>query len=133
MIVLDTHALVWASNQERKLGRKTKALIDRWWTVGKIAVSAMTFWEAALLQSRRRLALPASVQDWRSQLLQAGLVELPVDGAIGIRALELTGLPDDPVDRLIVATALNHEATLITADEQLLAWQHSLVRHDAST
>lgn len=132
VIVLDTHAVLWATLQKRKLGRKTKTLLDRWWAAGKVAVSAMTFWEVALLLSRRRLALPAPLLEWRSRLLAAGLMELPVDGAIGFRALELTGLPDDPADRLIVATALNHSAALVTADERLLAWKHSLERHDAS-
>jgi len=133
MIVLDTHAVVWATLQKRKLGRKTKALLDRWWVGGRVAISAMSFWEIALLLSRRRLALPAPLLEWRSQLLAAGLIELPVDGAIGIRARELSGLPDDPADRLIVATALNYGAALVTADARLLAWKHLLERHDAGT
>lgn len=63
----------------------------------------------------------------------AGLIELPIDGAIGIQAVDLNGLPDDPADRLIVATALHHRAALVTADEKLLAWTHPLIRHDART
>jgi PIN domain nuclease of toxin-antitoxin system len=64
-------------------------------------------------------------------LLAAGLLELPVDGNVGIRAVGLGGLPNDPVDRLIVATALHHDAALVSADERLLGWDHPLVRHDA--
>ncbi len=84
-----------------------------------------------MLASMERVSLPAEPGDWRDQLLAAGLVELPVGGAIAIRATELTGLPDDPVDRLIAATALDHHATLVTADERILRWKHSLQRHDA--
>ena len=131
MIVLDTHVLAWAVNDERKLGRKARALIERLWERGNVAVCAMTFWEMALLQSRGRIELPAPVEEWRMQLLDAGLAELPVDGAVGIRAVELGGLPDDPADRLIIAAALHHRAALLTADEKLLAWPHTLVRHDA--
>ncbi len=133
MIVLDTHVLAWADNDERKLGRKAKALIERLWDGGNVAVCAMTFWEIALLQSKGRIDLPVQVDEWRAQLLAAGLVELPVDGTVGIRAVELSGLPDDPADRLIVATALRNRAELVTADEKLLAWPHPLVRHDART
>jgi hypothetical protein len=32
---------------------------------------------------------------------------------------------------LIVATALERGATLLTADERILGWKHTLVRHDA--
>ncbi|MEW5863448.1 MAG: PIN domain-containing protein [Pseudomonadota bacterium] len=48
-----------------------------------------------------------------------------------MRAVGLGGLPGDPVDRLIVATALRHGAALVTADERPLGWRHPMVRHDA--
>ena len=131
MIVLDTHVLAWADNDERKLGRKAKALIDRLWEGGRVAVCAISFWELALLQSKRRIKLPTRVEEWRAQLLGAGLIEFPVDGAIGTQAADLNGLPDDPADRFIVATALHYRAELVTADEKLLAWDHPLVRRDA--
>ena len=47
------------------------------------------------------------------------------------RALDLAGLPDDPADRFIVASALVHGAALMTADEKILDWRHALERHDA--
>ena len=131
MIVLDTHVLAWADNDERKLGRKARALINRMWNQGEVAVCAMSFWEMAMLQARGRIELPATAEEWRGQLLAAGLVELPVDGTVGIRAAALGGLPNDPVDRLVVATALHHGAALVTADERLLGCSHPLVRHDA--
>lgn len=131
MIVLDTHVLAWADNDERKLGRKAKALIDRFWKGGNVSVCSISFWELAMLQSKGRIKLPVGVDEWRAQLLAAGLIELPVDGSIGIQAVDLNGLPDDPADRLIVATALHHRAALVTADEKLLAWTHPLIRHDA--
>lgn len=131
MIVLDTHVLVWEAGGERKIGRKTRAMIARLWDRGEVGISAMSFWEAALLQAHGRLQLPAPAEEWRIELLAAGLVELPLDGAAGIRAVGLGGLPNDPVDRLIIATALRHGAALVTADERVLGWSHGMVRHDA--
>lgn len=131
MIVLDTHVLIWAVNKERKLGRKTKALVERAWASGGVGVSAMTFWEAGLLHERKRVILPSPAAEWREQLLAAGLTELPVDGWIATRALDLAALPADPVDRLIAATALRYQAALLTADEAILNWTHGLERHDA--
>jgi PIN domain nuclease of toxin-antitoxin system len=131
VIVLDTHVLAWADNDERKLGRRAKALINGLWVAGRVAVCAMTFWEIALLQSRGRIRLPVGVSEWRERLLAAGLLELPVDGSTAVRSVELGGLPDDPVDRLIIATALARGAALMTADERLLDWSHALERHDA--
>lgn len=131
MIVLDTHALVWAVTDDRKLGRRARALIDRLWAAGQVAVASIAFWEVGILQARRRLDLPASVREWRDSLLLAGVVELPLDGAVAVRALDLSGLHEDPVDRFIVATALVHGAALLTADDRLLDWPHALERHDA--
>lgn len=62
--------------------------------------------------------------------LQAGLREFPLDGRIGILATQLENIHRDPADRFIMATSLQHQATLITADENVLAWQSELVRQD---
>ena len=131
MIVLDTHVLVWAGSAHNKLGRKARALIDRMWANGKVSVSAIVFWEVGALEARQRLQLPAPVREWRESILAAGVVELPLNGAIALRALDLSGLHNDPADRFIVATALAHGAALMTADEKLLDWRHTLERHDA--
>ena len=62
----------------------------------------------------------------------ARLIELPLDGTVALRALDLAGLHDDPADRFVVATALVHGASLLTADVRLLDWRHPLERHDAT-
>jgi PIN domain nuclease of toxin-antitoxin system len=131
VIVLDTHVLVWAARDDRKLGRKARALIDQQWASGRVAVPAIAFWEVGLLQERSRLRLPSTVREWRDSVLAAGAIELPLDGTVAVRALDLAGLHDDPADRFIVATALVHEAALVTADERLLDWRHAMERHDA--
>ena len=84
-----------------------------------------------MLHSRRRLKLPSPAKNWRDEVLAAGVREIPLDGAIAVRALDLEGLPDDPADRFIAATAILNGAALLTADEKLLGWHHKLERYDA--
>lgn len=43
MIVLDTHVRVWAMTDDRRLGPRSRALIDRMWSRGDVAVSALAF------------------------------------------------------------------------------------------
>lgn len=61
----------------------------------------------------------------------AGLVEVSLTGEIAIRSTELEGLSYDPADRMIVATAIAHDAALLTADERILEWRGSLKTLDA--
>lgn len=131
MILLDTHVLVWLVSGERSLGSRARRMIDAAQREGEATVSAITFWEYALLFQRGRLDGQRDPTQWRRDVLAAGLLELGLTGDIGIRATELDNLPSDPADRFIVTTALVREATLVTADTQLLAWRGKLKRHDA--
>lgn len=131
MILLDTHVLVWMDTDASELGRTARHLIKQAWKEQQLGVSAITFWECAMLHARGRIRLSESPAAWRAEWLQAGLIEWPVDGTIAILAAELASLHKDPADRFIAATAIVHRATLVTADERLLEWQHSLRRHHA--
>jgi PIN domain nuclease of toxin-antitoxin system len=91
----------------------------------------MTFWEIALLTGKRRVAMELPLQHWRRDFLEQGLLEVPVTGAIGIAAAQLDGFHADPADRIIVATAWELDATLLTADRRILGWPNDLRRQDA--
>ena len=83
-----------------------------------------------MLLDKGRVAIPDDLNQWRLSLIEQGLVEIPVDGEIAARAGTLAGLPGDPADRIIVATALaGHQ--LMTADERILRWNSNLPRMDA--
>lgn len=69
---------------------------------------------------------------WPRDLLEQGLIEIPVDGRIACRAgLIARGMHGDPADRLIVATALEGHQ-LVTADRQILDWPGPLNRLPAT-
>jgi PIN domain nuclease of toxin-antitoxin system len=60
-----------------------------------------------------------------------GVREISLSADIALRAADLENLPADPFDRLIVATALIEQATLLTADQGILNWPGRLSRQDA--
>jgi PIN domain nuclease of toxin-antitoxin system len=131
LILLDTHVLWWLDQDLPALGDAALVAADEALTSGELVVSAISSCEIASLIRRGRLALRQAVADWRDELLRQHLLECPVDGTIAIAAVNLDDLHRDPADRLIVATALTMEATLLTADERILAWSGSLQRCDA--
>ncbi len=83
-----------------------------------------------MLQEKGRINLLRDIGSWRTALMEDGLIEIPVDGEIGIRANRLENFHLDPADRIIVATALGGH-TLATADDRILGWDGSLARLDA--
>jgi PIN domain nuclease of toxin-antitoxin system len=60
-----------------------------------------------------------------------GIREVALSADIALRASELENMSGDPMDRLIVATALVEEASLMTADQHILDWPGRLQRYDA--
>ena len=131
LLLLDTHVLLWLDRDDNQLGSVARSAISAAWDQGSVAVSAISFWEAAMLQARQRIALPISPQQWRSDWLGAGLQECCLDGAIALAAVSLDGFHQDPADRFISATALTLRAQLLTADVAILNWPGSLQRLDA--
>ena len=130
MILLDTQALIWLLFDDRRLGVQARGAIDDAWKAGEAAVSAISFWEMSMLHEKRRLDLLVDVGALRTNLLAEGLLEVPMNGAVGIRAAGLSDLPRDPADRIVVATALEGYR-LVTADRGILEWSGALDRMDA--
>src|SRR5262245_10521765 len=131
MVLLDTHALVWVVEGSQYLGRRVARLVDDALGSSGLGVASISFWEIAMLVHRRRIALDPSVEEWRLRVLGLGVQEVPLTGDIAIAAVGLAGLHGDPADRIIVATSIVTSATLITADDRILRWPGTLVRHDA--
>ena len=130
MLIMDTHALLWSRRRPSPIGPSSIEAIDAALQADNLAVSAFTFWEVAMLLAKERLDFPENAATWRRELLEEGLIEIPVDGDIGIRANALPDFHADPADRIIVATALSGHR-LVTADERILAWGGRLDRLDA--
>ena len=123
MILLDTHVLIHYESGDRKLGRRARAAIDRALARDELFVSALSFWEIAMLVARGRLALDTTVSAFRAAILVTGIQEQAIDGEIAITAGELPDHHGDPVDRMLVATAVVRGLALLTADTVLLDWK----------
>ena len=131
MIVLDTHVLLWLISGDEKLGLKSRVAIDNALHENKVAVSAITFWEVALLQQKKRIEFNQDIQDWRRELLGMGVTEITLSGELCVFSTTLDGFHADPADRFIVASAMMNHATLLTADNKILNWKPSFECMDA--
>ena len=98
---------------------------------GENAVSAVSFWETAMLISKGRYRLFKPIVEWRKELLTRGLTEIPIDGLIAAQAGELDWEHGDPADRIILATAMRLGLRLLTADRKILSWRGPVELIDA--
>ena len=131
MILLDTHVMLWLRLGNARLGAGARSAIDQAWQSDELCVSAVSFWEVALLKAKQRINFPEDVGLWRREQQGQGVFEIPMDGEIGIRAATLPDFHADPADRLIVATALEGHR-LVTADRRILDWPGHVSRLDAT-
>jgi PIN domain nuclease of toxin-antitoxin system len=122
LLLLDTHALVWSVEERPRLGSGAKRAINIAARLNRVAVSAISPWEVALLVSKGRLHLSTDVMVWvRNALSRPGVNLVPLEPEIAVASTRLPfEMHPDPADRIIVATARHLGATLVTADHALL-------------
>jgi len=113
--VLDTHAWIWWAGASKKLSAKARRQIDE---SAKLGVSAISCWEVAMLVAKGRLELDRDVLTWIDQALALPRVELlPLTPRIAVGSVALgDDFQGDPADRIIVATARELDAKLVTRD-----------------
>lgn len=118
MIVLDTHAWIWWAASPGRLSSRARAAID---SSGAIGVAAISVWELAMLVAKKRLELDRDVLAWARQALALPRVALlPLTPEIAVASCALPeGFAGDPADRIIVSTAREIGAAVVSKDARL--------------
>jgi PIN domain nuclease of toxin-antitoxin system len=126
-LLLDTHATIWMMRNER-LARAAQDAIDAASrSSAPVWVSPITAWEVGQLIARNRLNLSATPRGWFQRLLAVpGMRLAELSPEILIASSFLPGRPPkDPADRILLATARDLGATLVTRDRAILAYGES--------
>jgi len=117
-VLLDTHVLIWWIENSRRLGWRTKAMIQDNNTT--IWISAVAIWEISIKAAIDRLDVqPGFVDELPQEMELSGFRPLPVtfEHAFGVRHLPLHHA--DPFDRMLVAQAQCERLTILTTDPKL--------------
>jgi len=119
VILLDTHVLVWAVGDSKRLSGAAASEIRRARRHGGLAVSAITVWELATLFARGKVQAYGTIEVSINLLLEEVTVR-PITPEIAALATQFPeDYPRDPADCIIGATARAEGLTLVTHDEKI--------------
>ena len=121
MIVLDTHVIIWDALEPKRLSPKAKNLISRANETDGMIFCEISLWEIAMLIQKGRVTIDTSYLKFIQLLMASNKYILhglsPEIANISTRFP--ANITKDPADRLIAATAIIENATLVTADKNL--------------
>ena len=123
--LLDTHILFWWRMDFQRLSREQARILDELEDQGlSAALSAITLRELAQMIHRRRATVEMELEAWLDSIDSHPLLTIfPLTAKIAAESVRLgDDFPNDPADRIVVATARCHNLTLITADERIRKW-----------
>ena len=113
-LLLDTHLLLWAAGEPRRLSKPARRLIDNPDT--ELLFSAASLWEVAIKRRLGREDVKVDARLLRRGLLDNGYSELPIISDHVVATESLPMLHRDPFDRILVAQATVEGVTLLTID-----------------
>jgi PIN domain nuclease of toxin-antitoxin system len=119
VILLDSHVLIWAVADSKRLSKAAASAIRRARRTNGLAVSAITSYEVAWQIASGRIQGYGTVENAVLRFLE-GVMTLPITPEIAALATQFPeDYPRDPADRLIGATARAGGLTLVTRDERI--------------
>lgn len=123
-LLLDTHIWFWALESPKLLGPHGRAALES--PDNELFVATISTVEFGQLQVSKRIEFKGTLESWVRRGTEAlGLQTVELSHAIALLSYTLPGsFHKDPADRLLVATAIQHGYTMVTADERILAYPH---------
>lgn len=126
-LLLDTHVWIWLMLGDERLNLSFRHTVEQYKDKELILISAISVWELGMLVERKRIQLEIDCLDWVEQALASSNVNLiPLTPRIAIQSTRLPELSHgDPADRILIATAHEQNAVLITHDQKILDYGKS--------
>lgn len=118
-LLLDTHIWIWSLVEPERLTRRVASALTS--TANTLWLSPISTWEATVLLERGRVRSAAgagpTVERWLAAIPAR---EAPLTHEVALTSAQVDAVHRDPADRLLAATALVFDLTLVTADLHLI-------------
>lgn len=118
MILIDTCVLLWLVIDQKQLSEAAEEKIRA--NTNKICVSAISAFEIGLKAQKKLLKLPLPANKWfEKAVVLHGIEVVPITSEIAMLSTQLPNHHRDPADRMIIATAMINNYTILTPDEHI--------------
>ena len=118
-LLLDTHIWWWSLAEPERLTRRVANELRN--SANELWLSPISTWELLLLAEKQRVRMPTEPILWiRAALSKAPFREALINHEIAIESRRVSLQHADPADRILAATAIVYNLTLVTADQRLL-------------
>jgi len=125
-LLVDTHLLLWAAGEPKKLSRKARQLLEDPDT--QLWFSAASLWEVAIKHGLGRQDFRVEPRRLRRGLIDNGWRELAISSEHTVATLALPPLHKDPFDRMLVAQAGVEGLTLVTSDDAVTRYADNVLK-----
>ena len=113
-LLLDTHLLLWAAGEPKRLPKNIRALLED--MDNELLFSVASLWEVAIKSGLGRKDFRVEARLLRRGLPDNGYTELPIVSEHVVAIESLPPIHKDPFDRILVAQAAVEGITLLTND-----------------
>ncbi len=124
--LLDTHLLIWSQTDTKRISARTRRLLED--EGNDLYFSVVSLWEIGVKRALNRPGFNIDPHLLRGELLSKGYMELSVTAEHALAVEQLPPLHKDPFDRLLLCQTLVEGLTLLTKDEEVLAYPVSVRR-----
>jgi PIN domain nuclease of toxin-antitoxin system len=124
--LLDTHLLIWSQIDSKRISARTRRLMED--EGNDLYFSVVSLWEIGVKRALKRPEFNIDPRLLRGELLSEGYTELTVSAEHALAVERLPPLHKDPFDRLLLCQTLVEGLTLLTKDEEILAYPVSVRR-----
>ncbi|MFZ2727538.1 MAG: type II toxin-antitoxin system VapC family toxin [Methylococcaceae bacterium] len=118
--LLDTHALIWALENDDKLSITARHIIED--ENNTIFVSMASIWEMAIKISLGKLKLSQSLENIMLSLQQHDVLLLSIQAKHILKLLDLPFEHNDPFDRLMIAQCLQEDIAFVSNEALFLRY-----------
>lgn len=118
-LLLDTHIWLWSVTNPKRIPRRAAREIES--AKNELWLSPISVWETVSLLELGRLQVKGDPWRWLDHILAAGVFrDAAFSRDVAAKCADVRLPYRDPADRQLVASALVHGLTLVTADQRLL-------------